>query len=58
MTPRATEQAKDYVKRTLASQRKLGYSSQVQDDVYDEAVRDTAKAVAKLLRAQAKRKAA
>jgi len=58
MTPRATEQAKDYVERTLASQRRLGYSSQVQDDVYDEAVRDTAKAVAKLLRAQAKRKAA
>jgi hypothetical protein len=51
MTAAALDQARTYVKQSLASQRRLGYRARVSDEVIESAVADTARAVAKLLRA-------
>ena len=48
----AHEQARTYMKRSLASQKRLGYSARVEAEVFESAVADAARAVAKLLRAQ------
>jgi hypothetical protein len=48
----AREQARTYVKQSLASQKRLGYTARVEAEVFESAVADAARAVAKLLRAQ------
>jgi hypothetical protein len=48
----AYEQARVYVKQSLATQKRLGYSARVEAEVIESAVADAARAVAKLLRAQ------
>jgi hypothetical protein len=55
MSSEAIREAKKYIKRSLASQRRLGYSGRVESDVYESAVSETARAVDRLLKAQRRR---
>jgi hypothetical protein len=48
----ADEQARTYVKRALAAQKRLGYSARVEAEVVQSAIADVRRAVAKLLEAQ------
>ena len=52
MTERAMREAKRYMRHSLESQKRLGYSTRIDPDAYEAAVRQTERAVAKLLRAQ------
>lgn len=52
MTPQARKQAEKYMKDSLRTQKRLGYSTRVADDVYEAAVGDAARAVEKMLRVQ------
>ena len=52
MTEQARKQAEQYVKDSLKTQRKLGYSAKVDSGVLEGAVKDAARAVDRLLRAQ------
>lgn len=52
MTEEAVQQAEQYVKKSLDSQRKLGYSAKVDADTYNSAVAETARAVDKMLKVQ------
>lgn len=52
MTPQARKEAEKYLKRSLATQKRLGYSGKIKQEVYRAAVDDAARAVDKLLRAQ------
>jgi hypothetical protein len=52
VTERARKQAETYVKESLEAQRKLGYSSRVDKNIYEAAVNDAARAVDRMLRAQ------
>jgi hypothetical protein len=52
VTPQARKQAEKYLKDSLRTQKRLGYSSRVEDDVYEQAVGDAARAVEKMLEVQ------
>lgn len=52
MTAKARTEAEEYVKRSLASQKRLGYSARVKRDVYQSAVNDAARAMDRLIKAQ------
>jgi len=54
-TPQALQEAEGYVKHALESQRKLGYSTKVDEAVYKAAVAETERAVRKLRNAQHRR---
>lgn len=58
MTRQVHEQAEKYVQRSLKSQERLGYSGRVEGDVYGSAVRETARAVNRLMRAQRRSRSA
>ncbi|HET8894970.1 MAG TPA: hypothetical protein VFM96_12825 [Gaiellaceae bacterium] len=52
MTEQTIKAAEDYIKHSLKTQQELGYSAKVDRKVYDSVVRDTARAVQRLQRAQ------
>jgi hypothetical protein len=52
MTVEARREAEKYIKHSLASQKRLGYSAKVDPKVYEATVAEAARAVQKLLRAQ------
>jgi hypothetical protein len=52
MSKSELREAKDYLERSLASQRRLGYSSRVEPAVFDAALAETSRAVEKLRKAQ------
>ena len=58
MTDEAKKQAESYLKDSLRAQRRLGYSGRVERPVFESAVRDAARAVDRLLKAQRPRRAA
>jgi phage gp36-like protein len=58
MTDEAKKRAESYLKDSLRSQRQLGYSGRVDRAVYESAVKDAARAVDRLLKAQRPPKAA
>jgi hypothetical protein len=58
MTAKVRAEAEKYVKDSLESQKRLGYSSRVEGDVYQSAVSEVARAVARLLKAQRRTRAA
>jgi phage gp36-like protein len=58
MTDDAKKQAESYLKDSLRSQRELGYSGRVDKSVFESAVKDAARAVDRLLKAQRPPKAA
>lgn len=47
---KAVEEAENYVKHSIETQRKLGYRAKVRPDVYDAAVRKAASAMEPLIR--------
>jgi hypothetical protein len=57
LTTTAVQHAQKYLKRSLESQKRLGYSTRVDGKTYDSAVADAARAVARLLKAQERRAA-
>jgi hypothetical protein len=52
MSKSELREAKHYLERSLASQRRLGYSSRVEPAVFDAALAETSRAVEKLRKAQ------
>jgi hypothetical protein len=56
MTRQARKQAEKYMKDSLKTQKRLGYSTQVADDVYEAAVGDAARAVEKMMRVQERKR--
>jgi hypothetical protein len=52
MTEKARKEADRYLKRSLRAQKRLGYSSDVDQRVYEEALQATARAVDMLLGTQ------
>jgi hypothetical protein len=58
MKRQAIEEAEKYMKRSLESQQRLGYSASVDGDTYKAAVTDAARAFDRLLRAQRRTRAA
>jgi hypothetical protein len=52
MTNEARREAEKYIKHSLASQKRLGYSAKIAPEVYEATVAEAARAVDKLLRAQ------
>jgi hypothetical protein len=57
MTEKAIREAERYLKHSLASQKRLGYSTDVDPKVYEESVAQAARAVDKLLRAHQRTRA-
>jgi hypothetical protein len=57
LTVKPEEHAEKYVQRSLESQKQLGYSARIDDETYESAVAETARAVKRLLRAQNRRAA-
>jgi hypothetical protein len=58
MTAKARSEAERYLKESLASQKRLGYSTRVDRELYQSAVNETARAVDRMLRAQRSPRAA
>ena len=58
MTEQARREAEKYVRHSLESQQRLGYSTRVESRIYNAAVEDAARAVDRLLRAQRRTRAA
>jgi hypothetical protein len=52
MSKNEVRNAKHYLERSLASQRRLGYSSRVEPAVFDAALIETSRAVERLRKAQ------
>ncbi len=52
MTEEIRKQAQAYVRQSLEAQKRLGYSSSIDKKVYEEAVTQTARAMAHLMKAQ------
>jgi hypothetical protein len=58
MTKKARSEAEEYVRHSLESQKRLGYSARVEGAVFQSAVNDAARAVDRMLRAQRQTRAA
>jgi hypothetical protein len=57
LTEQARKHAERYLREALKAQRKLGYSGKVDSRLYEGAVKDAARAVDRLLRAQKRTRA-